>query len=358
MGRSAVVGASALQIDYARQELRSREHVVRSGEVVTIDGSSGEVLLGAVPLRAAHLADNPDYTRVLGWADERAAVRVLAEADTAAQAQLCRDLGLSGIGLSRSERLLCSSEHSRALREVCARPGDEAARGRLTAALLPSYRQLLLAAPAGELMLRLLDPVAATALLAAADCELQKAERALVAAALAGNGGDEGRAMAGERLRAVWLAQLMAIADAGSAPVPCRPLALIPAEVAPAELDVWRWARSASGLALGALVPGPIASAPYLASLLASLQSSLAYLDVIGFTDGEPSAAVVQGVRAAAGSRPIRLGLYGPPAGESGDSESTVAAAAHLGLDFVVCPPLRAPIARLYAAQVRLRAAS
>jgi pyruvate,orthophosphate dikinase len=395
MGRSAVVGASALQIDYVRQELRTREHVVRRGEIVTIDGNSGEVLLGAVPLRAAHLHHNPDYGQLMAWADQHASLQVLAEADTPAQAQLCRDLGLLGIGLSRSERLLCHPERAAVLREVCERPQSDTARERLAEALTASYRDLLATAPAGETMLRLLDPVAAGVLLAADDCELAARERALLTQVLAGyrrspveeaarqipsaRAGAEALHPAlpspTEVLRAIWHAQVQAIARAQQAlrAQAARPVVLIPGSVAFAEtaavaalVAAERAAKPGVALLVGALVSGPEASAR---------GGELApHLDVLGFglaerlpgpadpRTGEPDAevaglaAAITQVRAAAGGKPLRLGLY--PLDPGSSDERAVTSAARLGLDFVVCSPLRAPIGRLIAAQVRLRQAT
>ena len=390
MGRSAVVGASALQIDYGRQELRTREHVVRCGEVVTIDGNSGEVLLGAVPLRTTHLLHNPDYGQLMAWADARATVGVLAEADTEVQAQLCRDLGLFGIGLSRSERLLCHPERAAALREVCERPLQDAAGVRLADALTPRYRALLMAAPAGPIMLRLLDPLAARALLAAADCELADRERLLLSRALTEYG--DGAASGGEVLRAIWRAQLRAIARAQQGdPAPAgRPLALIPGSIALAET------ATIAALARAARVAGA-GPALQLGALLASSASArcgelIPHIDMLGVAwDELPApaapppmpalqpkrrpvapaersddrawarsaaelATAIATARAAARSRELRLGLYAPDS--PGAEDRLVERADHLGLDFIVCSPLRAPIARLLAAQVRLRDAA
>jgi pyruvate,orthophosphate dikinase len=374
MGRSAVVGASALQIDYARQELRTREHVVRSGEVITIDGNSGEVLLGAVPLRTTHLLHNPDYGQLMGWADARATVGVLAEADTEVQAQLCRDLGLFGIGLSRSERLLCHPERAAALREVCERPQQDAAVLRLADALTPRYRALLAAAPPGPVLLRLLEPGAARALLAAADCELGDRERLLLSRALTAyrDGAPGGAAV----VRALWQAQLRAVARAQlGEPAPAgRPLVLVPSSVALTETaalaELLRAARvsgAAPALQLGALLTGPDC---------VRCAELIPHLDLLGVAWDEPAAAArpdepdrarrttelaaaITSARAAAGSRELRLGLYAPDnLNAAGSEERLIERADRLGLDFVVCPPLRAPIARLLAAQVRLRAAA
>lgn len=404
MGRSAVVGATALQIDYARQELRTREHVVRRGEIITIDGNSGEVLLGAVPLRTTHLLNNPDYGQLMTWADAHARVRVLAEADSEVQAQLCRDLGLCGIGLTRSERLLCHPERAAALRELCERPGQEAAVGRLADVLTPRYRALLAAAPAGAVMLRLLDPEATLTLLRAGDCELPERERELLGRVLTQYGRAE--AEGGVALRQLWEAQLRAMNRAAQGlPAAARPLALIPSSVALAEtaalaalLRALQVAQPGSALGLGALVSGPAARA--------RCAELAPHVDVLGFVFGElpaePSSPMVNPVASPPASKPparspvprgpgkapertceldqaersaelgaavalaragkhdrrLQLGLYAFDYLHFGAEEQAVEKAERLGLDFVVCPPLRAPIARLIAAQVRLRDAT
>ncbi len=395
MGRSAVVGAASLQIDYARQELRTREHVVRRGEVVTIDGNSGEVLLGSVPLRTTHLLQNLDYGQLMAWADQRARVRVLAEAETEVQAQLCRDLGVLGIGLSRSERLLCHPERAAALRELCERPTHEAAVSRLADVLTPRYKALLSAAPPGPAMLRLLDPAAAQALLAATDCELPERERELLGRALSHYERDAGEG--GAAVRAIWQAQLRAMnrsglgLPAGSA----RPIALVPSSIAlfetaglAARLQALRAAQPESMLALGALVADPTAR-----TRCAELVPHVA---VLGFVFGEHPApppsppspppvrsalprhpakaperrgeldqatvaaelkAALAAVRAAQPAPELQLGLYTLDYLHLGAEDKAVEKADALGLDFIICSPLRAPIARLLAAQVRLREA-
>ena len=394
MGRSAVVGAASLQIDYARQELRTREHVVRRGEVVTIDGNSGEVLLGSVPLRTTHLLQNLDYGQLMTWADQRARVRVLAEAETEVQAQLCRDLGVLGIGLSRSERLLCHPERAAALRELCERPTHEAAVSRLADVLTPRYKALLSAAPPGPAMLRLLDPAAAHALLAAADCELPERERELLGRALSHYQHEPSEG--GATVRAIWQAQLRAMnRSLLSLPAGCaRPVALVPGSIALAEtaglaarLQVLRAAQPESMLALGALVSDPAARA--------RCAELVPHVAVLGFVFGEHPAppplppplppptrstlprhpakaqerrgeldqaavaaelkTALAAVRAAQPAPELQLGLYTLDYLHLGAEDKAVEKADALGLDFVICSPLRAPIARLLAAQVRLR---
>jgi len=96
LGRVAVVGASALRIDLARQTLSSREHTLRRGDVLTLDGNTGEVLLGEVPLSATHVARDSYLQEVLSWAATRP-LRVYALAGTAAELQLSHELRTEGV---------------------------------------------------------------------------------------------------------------------------------------------------------------------------------------------------------------------------------------------------------------------
>lgn len=91
LGRCAVVGATGLTIDAARQTLSTREHVVRAGELLTLDGNSGEVWLGEVPLEVAHLAADPYLSAMLAFTAARR-LHVYALADGETDLRLVRDL--------------------------------------------------------------------------------------------------------------------------------------------------------------------------------------------------------------------------------------------------------------------------
>lgn len=104
MGKPCVCGVEALRIDAERREaaVAGSGAVIREGDMVSIDGSSGIVVLGAVDLATPALSG--DLETILSWADEAAVLEVHANADKPADAQLARDFGAQGIGLCRTER--------------------------------------------------------------------------------------------------------------------------------------------------------------------------------------------------------------------------------------------------------------
>jgi pyruvate, orthophosphate dikinase len=103
MGKPCVAGAEGISVDVARREALARGTLIREGDMITIDGSSGNVFLGEIPMV------EPDFTeelnRLLRWADEAAYLRVMANADTATDASRALKYGAMGIGLCRTERM-------------------------------------------------------------------------------------------------------------------------------------------------------------------------------------------------------------------------------------------------------------
>ena len=108
MGKPCVVGCEELMVSYRDEELRVGERVVKRGEWISIDGATGEVFFGKVPL-----VDSPvpeDLTLILSWADERRTLGVMANADTPEQARKARELGAEGIGLCRTEHMFFAED--------------------------------------------------------------------------------------------------------------------------------------------------------------------------------------------------------------------------------------------------------
>src|SRR5262249_6487726 len=103
MGKCCVVGASGLQIDYHKQTVTAAGRTLRAGDIITIDGATGEVFAGEVLTLpappSAHLA------RILEWSEERRALRVRANGDTPEDARRARAFGAEGIGLCRTEHM-------------------------------------------------------------------------------------------------------------------------------------------------------------------------------------------------------------------------------------------------------------
>ena len=103
MGKPCVAGAEGILVDVSAREARIGKHIVREGDVITLDGGTGRVYLGAIPTIPAHFSD--DLATLLGWADDVADLAVMANADTPEAAKTAREFGAMGIGLCRTERM-------------------------------------------------------------------------------------------------------------------------------------------------------------------------------------------------------------------------------------------------------------
>lgn len=103
MGKPAVVGCEAIRIAPDGQSFTVGDRTVKKGEVISVDGSTGQVIYGEVPLVDPELS--PEFRQLLAWADEVRTLRVRANADTPADAAKARELGAEGIGLCRTEHM-------------------------------------------------------------------------------------------------------------------------------------------------------------------------------------------------------------------------------------------------------------
>jgi pyruvate,orthophosphate dikinase len=159
MGRPCVCGAGQLRIDYAARTMTAAGHVLKAGDVITIDGSSGEVLKGCVRMRQPQLSGA--FGTLMGWADAARRLKVRANADTPRDARQAREFGAEGIGLCRTEHMFFEEGRILAMREmICA--DDEKGRRAALAKILPMQRDdfIALFEIMGELpvTIRLLDP--------------------------------------------------------------------------------------------------------------------------------------------------------------------------------------------------------
>jgi pyruvate,orthophosphate dikinase len=164
MGKCCVSGCDALDIDYRRGRFSVRasdggEIVVERGDVISLDGSTGEVMLGELPLLEAALP--AEYDRLMGWADGARSLGVRANADTPEDAALARSFGAEGIGLCRTEHMFFGDDRILAMRRmICAE--DEAERRAALEDILPMQREDfagIMRAMAGlPVTIRLLDP--------------------------------------------------------------------------------------------------------------------------------------------------------------------------------------------------------
>jgi pyruvate,orthophosphate dikinase len=103
MGKPCVAGAEGIEVDVALRLAKIGEKIIHEGDVITLDGGTGDVYLGAVPTLDAQFSD--DLKTLLAWADEESQLRVMANADTPDAARKAREYGAMGIGLCRTERM-------------------------------------------------------------------------------------------------------------------------------------------------------------------------------------------------------------------------------------------------------------
>jgi pyruvate, orthophosphate dikinase len=138
MGRACVAGAGELRIDYRAGTMSVRDRSVKVGEVITINGSTGEVMLGAVAMVQPGLSG--DFATLMGWADEVRTMGVRANADTPADAKIARRFGAEGIGLCRTEHMFFDEHRIVAVREMIL-ADDAEGRRKALAKILPMQRQ-------------------------------------------------------------------------------------------------------------------------------------------------------------------------------------------------------------------------
>ena len=138
MGRPCVAGAGDLRIEYEAGTITARSTLVKAGEIITIDGSTGEVMLGEVPTIQPELSG--DFATLMGWADAIRLLKVRANAETRIDAEAARRFGAEGIGLSRTEHMFFEADRIGAMRRVIMAE-DETGRRAGLAELLPIQRQ-------------------------------------------------------------------------------------------------------------------------------------------------------------------------------------------------------------------------
>ncbi len=409
MGRPCVVGAGGLVVDYAAQTLSGGGQVVRAGETITIDGASGEVFLGAVPMIEPKLSG--DFATLMAWADEVRTLKVRTNAETPPDAEAARRFGAEGIGLCRTEHMFFDPERILAVRELIM-SADEAGRRRAIARLLPFQRKDfadLFRIMAGlPVTIRLLDPPLHE-FLPHGETELAEVAEALGVDLTAVRQRllelSEANPMLGHRgcrlgisypelyemqARALYEAALDIVEETGAAPIP---EIMIPLVGLKKELEITRALVEATAEAVfaergrrldysvGTMIELPRAA--LIADRIAEVADFFSFgtndltqtvfglsrddagkflplyvekgilpkdpfvtLDIEGV--GEMvRIAVEKGRRAKPG---LKLGICG----EHGGDPASIAFCQRVGLDYVSCSPYRVPVARLAAAQAAL----
>ncbi|OXE37627.1 MAG: pyruvate, phosphate dikinase [Phenylobacterium zucineum] len=159
MGRPCVSGAGEIQIDEVAGVFRARNRSFKAGDIITIDGSKGDVLAGLVQMIEPELTG--DFATLMSWADLSRRLRVRANAETPLDARTARQFGAEGIGLCRTEHMFFDETRIAAVREMIL-ADDEAGRRKALAKILPMQRadfvELFTIMEGLPVTIRLLDP--------------------------------------------------------------------------------------------------------------------------------------------------------------------------------------------------------
>ncbi|MBY0431144.1 MAG: pyruvate, phosphate dikinase, partial [Rhodospirillales bacterium] len=411
MGRPCVAGAGEIRVDYAAKTFRASGQVVKEGEVITLDGSTGEVMLGAVPTIQPELTG--DFGILMEWVDQIRTLKVRANAETPLDASTARKFGAEGIGLCRTEHMFFDPKRIIAMREMIL-AGDEMGRRAALAKLLPFQRQdfvdLFDIMQGLPVTIRLLDPPLHE-FLPHTDAEIEEVAKAAGtdAATVKARNAQlyETNPMLGHRgcrlgitypeiyemqAQAIFEAALIVSEKAGN---PVTPEIMIPLVGTRKELDLMKASVDriatevfkAKGKTLNyqvgtmielpraALLAGSIAETAEFFSFGTndltqttfgmSRDDSGPFIEVYrrkGIYEHDPFATLdIEGVGelieiAAERGRRTRSKLKLGICGEHGGDPASIAFCQKAGLDYVSCSPYRVPIARLAAAQAALGA--
>ncbi len=116
MGKCCVAGCGEIKVNYTANEFSVNGTIVQKGDIITLDGSTGEVMLGLVPTVPPRLTG--DFQTLMGWVDTFRTLGVRANADTPADAKIAREFGAEGIGLTRTEHMFFETDRIAAVREM------------------------------------------------------------------------------------------------------------------------------------------------------------------------------------------------------------------------------------------------
>jgi pyruvate,orthophosphate dikinase len=159
MGKPCVSGAGGVRVDYQAGTLTAGGRVLRKGDIITIDGSTGDILAGAIEMRQPEMSG--DFATLMGWADAARRLKVRANTETPTDARAARSFGAEGIGLCRTEHMFFDANRILAVREMIL-ADTEAGRRTALAKLLPMQRsdfvELFEIMRGLPVTIRLLDP--------------------------------------------------------------------------------------------------------------------------------------------------------------------------------------------------------
>ena len=159
MGKCCVSGCGDLEISYSQKTIKVNGNIIAEGDYISLDGSTGEVMLGEVKTIPAELSGN--FGIIMQWADEAKKLGIRTNADTPRDAAVARNFGAQGIGLCRTEHMFFEGDRIKAVREMILADNLEG-RKKALAKLLPMQREdfygILKAMEGYGVTIRLLDP--------------------------------------------------------------------------------------------------------------------------------------------------------------------------------------------------------
>lgn len=159
MGKCCVAGCSEIEVNYANETFKAKGYILKKGDLITLDGSTGEVFLGEVKTIEPKL--DGTFHRLMTMADRVRRMTVRANADTPKDAQTARDFGAQGIGLCRTEHMFFGADRIDAVREMIiadTRPEREKALAKLLPMQRDDFYQLFKIMEGYPVTIRLLDP--------------------------------------------------------------------------------------------------------------------------------------------------------------------------------------------------------
>jgi pyruvate,orthophosphate dikinase len=138
MGRPCVSGSSEIDINYESKIFKTSEHEIKEGDIITIDGSTGRIILGEVPTVKPEISG--DFSKLMSWADGIRKLKVRTNSETPLDTKTARDFGAEGIGLCRTEHMFFDEERILSVREMILSKTKED-RARALAKLLPHQKK-------------------------------------------------------------------------------------------------------------------------------------------------------------------------------------------------------------------------
>ena len=116
MGRPCVSGSSEIDIDYEKKLFKTKNHEIKEGEIITIDGSTGRIILGKVKTVEPEISG--DFSKLMSWSDKFRKLKIRTNSETPLDTKLARDFGAEGIGLCRTEHMFFDEERILSVREM------------------------------------------------------------------------------------------------------------------------------------------------------------------------------------------------------------------------------------------------